>query len=255
MARLENVPRDRIELADGRAVMQYRGRLTPLVPLSGGYDAERVSQRVLVFSDVEPKLGRDRCMGLVVDEIIDVVEERLRIELKADRPGFLGSAVIAGHATEVIDLGYWLMQAFPDWFVGGDEGETPAATRVLVVEDSDFFRHLLVPALSAAGYAVTAAPDALHALRLRDAGLMFDAILSDIEMPGLDGREFVRQIRAGGAWAELPVIALTGYGSAQAIEHGRAAGFTDYVRKFERDILLASLRQCLAVRGNICVAA
>ncbi len=90
---------------------------------------------------------------------------------------------------------------------------------------------------------------------MREAGLMFDAIVSDIEMPDMDGNEFVRRVRAGGAWAELPVIALTGRGSAQAIETGRAAGFTDYVQKFERETLLGSLRQCLAARTELRMAA
>jgi two-component system chemotaxis sensor kinase CheA len=116
----------------------------------------------------------------------------------------------------------------------------------LVVEDTDFFRHLLVPALSAAGYEVTAAADAAQALRLRDAGVMFEAIVSDIEMPDMDGLAFVRRIRAEGKWADLPVIALSALSRPEDIAAGREAGFTDYVAKFERDALLASLQQCLA---------
>ena len=79
-------------------------------------------------------------------------------------------------------------------------------SHILVVEDSDFFRQLLVPTLSAAGYRVTAAADAAEALRLREAGVMFDAVVSDIEMPGIDGHALVRQLRAAGAWAQLPMI-------------------------------------------------
>ena len=55
----------------------------------------------------------------------------------------------------------------------------------------------------------------------------------------------MRRLRADGPWMELPVIALTAHATAGSIETGRDAGFTDYVRKFERDALLASLRQCL----------
>ena len=61
-------------------------------------------------------------MGLMVDEIIDVVEDRLEIELSGARPGLLGTAVIAGHATDVIDTGYWLTQAWQDWFRGVPRG-------------------------------------------------------------------------------------------------------------------------------------
>jgi two-component system chemotaxis sensor kinase CheA len=62
----------------------------------------------------------------------------------------------------------------------------------------------------------------------------------------MSGLEFVRRVRAEGPWAELPIIALSGLTHPHEIAAGRDAGFTDYVQKFERDALLASLRECLA---------
>ena len=112
VARLEDIPRDKIEVSCGAPVTQYRGKLMPLVALSDSLDTEKPRQSVLVFND------GDRSMGLMVDEIIDVVEDRLNIELSGARPGLLGSAVIGGHATDVIDTGYWLTQAAQDWFHG-----------------------------------------------------------------------------------------------------------------------------------------
>jgi two-component system chemotaxis sensor kinase CheA len=241
VARLEDIPRDKIEISCGAPVTQYRGKLMPLVALADAGDAEKTHQPVLVFAD------RDRSMGLMVDEIIDVVEDRLRIELSAARPGMLGTAVIAGHATDVIDTGYWLMQAWHDWFRGaGNMVDASTTRRILVVEDSDFFRQLLVPTLGAAGYRVTATASAAEALKLREAGVLFDAIVSDIEMPDMNGLEFAQAVRRGGMWANLPMIALTAHAEPRDVEVGRDAGFTDYVAKFEREALLASLQQCLA---------
>ena len=246
VARLEDIPCDRVEVAGGGPVTQYRGRLMPLVPLSGTLDLTHARHSVLVFNDVDRGNRRDRCMGLVVDEIVDVVEDRLNIQLTGDRPGLLGTAVIAGRATDVIDTAYWLTQATQDWFRGRDTNNgARQAARLLVVEDSDFFRQMLVPALSAAGYEVAAAADAAQALRLRDAGVQFDAIISDIEMPDMNGIAFVQAVRADGPWASLPVIALSGHAGAADVAAGREAGFTDYVEKFRREALLASLRQCL----------
>jgi two-component system, chemotaxis family, sensor kinase CheA len=241
VARLEDIPRDKIEISCGAPVTQYRGKLMPLVALSDHLDTEKPRQSVLVFND------GDRSMGLMVDEIVDVVEDRLNIELSGARPGLLGTAVIAGHATDVIDTGYWLTQASQDWFHGAARSEDKAKSRrVLVVEDSDFFRQLVTPILGAAGYRVTAAPSAAEALRLREAGTEFDAIVSDITMPDMDGLDFARVVRASGPWARLPMIALSGRTEPADIEAGRDAGFTDYVAKFQREALIASLRQCLA---------
>ena len=241
VARLEHIAREKIELSSGSPVTQYRGKLMPLIALSGAIDDSKSNQPVLVFSD------RDRSMGLMVDEIVDVVEDRLDIQLSGARPGLLGTAVIAGQATDIIDTGYWLTQAWQDWFRGmprASAGHGPR--RVLVVEDSDFFRQLLVPTLGAAGYRVTAASSAANALKLREAGVMFDAIVSDIEMPDMDGLAFARAVRASGAWTSLPMIALTGHAEPSDVEAGRDAGFTDYVAKFEREALLASLQQCVS---------
>jgi two-component system chemotaxis sensor kinase CheA len=243
VARLEDIPRDKIELSCGAPVTQYRGKLMPLVALSSSPDTGRPRQPVLVFND------HDRGMGLMVDEIVDVVEDRLSIELSGARPGMLGTAVIGGHATAVIDTGYWLTQAWQDWFHGTQgTAKRDNARRVLVVEDSDFFRQLLMPTLGAAGYRVTAASSAAEALRLREAGAMFDVIVSDIEMPDMDGLDFARAVRASGAWTTLPMIALSGHADPGDVEAGRNAGFTDYVAKFQREALIVSLQQCLAER-------
>jgi two-component system, chemotaxis family, sensor kinase CheA len=241
VARLEDIPRDKIEISCGSPVTQYRGKLMPLVALSSELNTEKPRQSVLVFND------GDRSMGLMVDEIVDVVEDRLHIELSGGRAGMLGTAVIAGLATDVIDTGYWLTQAWQDWFHGpARSGDEKPSRRVLVVEDSDFFRQLVTPILGAAGYHVTAAPSAAEALRLREAGAMFEAIVSDIAMPDMNGLDFARAVRAGGSWATLPMIALSGHSDPADIEAGRDAGFTDYVTKFQRDALIASLRQCMA---------
>ena len=250
VARLEEIPTSRIEASGNGPVTQYRGQLMPLVgmvdqgpakPADPHSRAIETSQTVLVFVDGV------RSMGLMVQSIIEVVHDRLRIELGGARPGYLGAAVVAGQAVDVLDTGFWLTQAWRDWF-----GASAARSRrVLVVEDSDFFRQLLVPTLSAAGYTVVAAGGAAEALRLRDSGLQIDAIVSDIEMPDMDGLAFARAVRAAGAWAALPMIALTACSSPADAERGRAAGFTDYVQKSKRDALAESLRRCLAEQALV----
>jgi two-component system chemotaxis sensor kinase CheA len=116
---------------------------------------------------------------------------------------------------------------------------------VLVVEDSAFFRNLVVPAITAAGYEVVTVPNGREALALREAGERFDAIVSDIEMPELDGIGLARAVREGGEWAELPMIALSSRSEPRDVARGREAGFSDYIGKFDREALLASLQQCL----------
>jgi len=241
VARLDDLPVEQVEYSGGVPVVQYRGQLMPLVGMGGGClspDAEsRGRQTVLVFSE------RERSLGVMVDAILDVVEERLEVKPGAAREGFLGSAVIAGKVTDVIDTAWWLQRAGGDWF---GPNEAKPAQRLLVVEDSAFFRELVVPALSAAGYAVTAVAQPAAALALREQGVPFDAIVSDIEMPGMDGFAFAQAVREGGPWAGLPMVALSGRADPAAMARAREAGFTDYVAKHDRGALTESLGACLA---------
>ncbi len=246
VARLEDIPREKIEMSCGAPVTQYRGKLMPLIAIGGGIDQQKPTQPLLVFAD------GDRTMGLMVDEIVDVVEDNLDIELAAGRPGLLGTAVIGGQATDVLDTGYWLTQAWQDWFRSAPrQGTKPGQPHILLVDDSEFFRQLTVPMLGAAGFRVTAVASAAEALALREGGGMFDAIVSDIEMPGMDGIQFARAVRTEGAWARLPVIAMTAHSDTDTARLGREAGFTDYVGKFEREALVASLRTNLSEPAHI----
>ncbi len=237
ITRLEEIDARTIEMSNGRHMVQYRGQLMPLVSMN---DSVRVkgegAQPLLVFSDGA------RSMALVVDEIVDIVEDRLDIQVASDNPGLIGSAIVKGQATEIIDVGHFLPLAFEDWF----RRKEPAQRRpqaVLLVDNSPFFRNMLTPVLQAAGYAVTAAGSARDALALFGEGRQFDVVITDVEMPDVDGFELAETLRADARTAELPVIGLSSAVSAEAIERGRRAGFHDYVAKFDRQGLIAALKE------------
>ena len=241
VARIESIPRHAIQQGHTHAVTRYRGGLMPLVAPSGRYpDADTLP--VLVFSD------RGRSVGLIVAEIVDVVEDQLTIELASQRPGLLGTALISGQITDVLDTAHWLTQGREDWFTPNQPSSPDIRTRLLVVEDSAFFRQLLLPALAASGYHVTAVDSATKALELRDADEQpnFDAIISDVEMPGMDGLQFARRVREGGRWSNVPLLALSGRCDKADIGRGSEAGFDAYVGKFDREGLLAALHSYLA---------
>ncbi|MFT6557101.1 chemotaxis protein CheW [Sneathiella sp.] len=248
VARLEEVDVDTIETTNGRMVVQYRGKIMPLVTMNE--DAKIVEtgrQPILVFSD------NDRTMGLVVDEIVDIVDEQLNVEMASSVEGAIGSAVIRGKATDIIDVGFYLQKCFGDWFSSGETaayGSQTSSQRVLLVDDSPFFRNMLVPLLSVAGYEVSTAENPLEALSMRDAGKHFDVIVSDIEMPEMDGFQFAEEVLGDERWADTPIVALSSHTTPQDFDRGRKVGFSDYVAKFDRDALMNTLSQTLRASGG-----
>ncbi|MBR0871941.1 hybrid sensor histidine kinase/response regulator [Bradyrhizobium tropiciagri] len=237
VTRLEEIATDKIELSNGRYMVQYREQLMPLVQMANVQVQTQGTQPILVFAD------DGRSMGLVVDEIIDIVEERLNIEVAGSQDGILGSAVIKGQATEVIDVGHFLPMAFADWFSRKEMRPSASAQSVLLVDDSAFFRNMLAPVLKAAGYKVRTAQNAQEGLTVLRSGLSFDVVLTDIEMPEMNGFEFAENIRSDHNLNAMPIIALSAMVSPAAIERGRQAGFHDYVAKFDRPGLIAALKE------------
>jgi two-component system chemotaxis sensor kinase CheA len=238
VTRLEELDVKTIEMSNGRHMVQYRGHLMPLVTMSGDtYIKTEGTQPLLVFSD-----GM-RSMALVVDEIIDIVEEHLDIQVASETSGVIGSTVIKGRATEIVDVGHFLPLAFADWFRGKESGAPAQPRSLLLVDDSPFFRNMLSPVLQAAGYSVTAAASAGEALTLLRAGNRYDVVVTDIDMPQMDGFAFVEAVRADPEIAELPVIALSSVISEATIERGRSVGLQDYVAKFDRAGLIAALKE------------
>jgi len=239
VTRLEEIDVDKIETANGRALVQYRGQLMPLIPVSDEVLIKKNGkQPLLVFSD------EGRSMALVVDEIVDIVEQKLDIELVSEHPGVLGSALIKGQATEVIDISHFLPLAFADWQHWKERHVAMARRRVLLVDDSQFFRNMLSPLLNAAGYAVTSAASADEALSLlREGAAGIDVIITDIDMPGMDGFELTAQVRRDPRTAEIPVIGLSSLVSAESVERGRLVGLHDYVAKFDRQGLVAAVKE------------
>ena len=238
VTRLEEIDCKTIELSNGRHMVQYRGQLMPLVRISDEVSVKREgAQPLLVFSD------GDRSMGLVVDEIVDIVEDKLEIEVGSDRPGALGSAVVRGQATEILDVGHFLPLAYEDWFRRKDLRVSDHARTLLFVDDSAFFRNMLSPVLRAAGYDVTAVPGAQEALALLKGGHRYDVLVTDIDMPGMDGFALAEAVRNEKQFGEIPIIALSSYSSPEAIARGRQVGFHDYVAKFDRQSLVAALKE------------
>ncbi|MBK6922267.1 MAG: chemotaxis protein CheW [Deltaproteobacteria bacterium] len=115
VARLEEIPRAAVEHAAGREVVQYRGAILPLLDVrralgvAGGSGGDSPLQ-VIVYSE------HGRSFGFVVDQILDTVEETLTTKQRSNREGVLGSAVVQGKVTDILDVHGIIRRTDPSFF-------------------------------------------------------------------------------------------------------------------------------------------
>jgi two-component system chemotaxis sensor kinase CheA len=236
-----------IRTVEGRETVLVDGRVLPLVRLAQLFGETRAGQDSEHGVVVVARAGA-QAFGMLADAIIaeqDVLPKRLGPLLRRVRY-FSGAAQLGdGSLAPVIAIedvaGHGLAG------VRGAPAAAPAAAagkRALVVEDSVTSRLLLKHILEGAGCSVDTAVDGLDALsRLR--GARYDVVVSDVEMPNMDGLALTASIRATPATAELPVILVTSLQTPEQREAGLRAGADAYFTKgsFDQDRLLATVRR------------
>jgi two-component system, chemotaxis family, sensor kinase CheA len=243
VTRLEEVDARKIETVGGRSVAQYRGDLIPIIPASESMAVRTEGiQPVLVFSE------GDRTAGLAVDEIVDIVEEYLDIRTTGQGPGIIGSAIIRGHATEIIDVAHFLPFAYPDWFEDPAPRRREISRRVLLVDGAPFFRGMLVPVLKAAGYEVVALAEVEAALTLLRRGDTFDVIIADVESPAPNGFTLAELMQGDHHLRDVPVIGLASRRRDDLVERGHALGLAEFVAKFDREGLIVAIGEIVDAR-------
>ncbi len=240
VARLEEFPLGRIEHAGNRLVVQYRDQILPLSPLATLLEPDwadtSVKQdpvQVIVFND-----GHRR-VGLLVDQLIDIVDDTISIRYSTDRKGLLGSAVIGKRVTDMLDLDSIALAAACGWDRDESASAVSGAT-VMVAESSAFSRGLLRASLEMAGYRVVEASTADQALTQLQSSRV-DLVVTGLDLPG-GGLQFVEQMRREPALAQVPSIALAST-LDEVNSQPHTGSFQDYLLRGDRDGMLRSIHR------------
>jgi two-component system chemotaxis sensor kinase CheA len=249
VARLEEFAKSKIEHAGGRQVLQYRGRILPLVSLTsilqeGADEAADVPDpvQVVVFSNGEDSIG------ILVDQILDIVQETVAVRQPSQRQGMLGSAVIGGKVTDMLDLQAVIAVAGGNWFRKMPVRAAEKAT-VMLAEPSAFTRGLVRSSLEMAGYRVIEAADttqALHELERRQV----DVVAASLDLPGAGGFDFLEKMRRVPALVGVPALALANREDERPPRGKYPVEFEDIQMKFDRDAMLQSLASLSAKAGE-----
>ena len=238
VTRLEEIEVDRFEMTNKGPVVQYRGQLMPVIHMAGHISAQPGErQPVLVVNN------GNRVVGIGVDKVLDITEDVLNVSIGDDTPGILGTAVLGGKATEVIDIGYFLSQADRDWADEMD-GKVKLQKSLLLFESHAFFRNMLAPLLQASGYKVTSVSSVEEAIACDVEPADFDVVLADVDNDE-EARRFMEQLSSDEDWRDVPRIALSNKEDTLV-----TPDFAGVVRKSDRHGLLAVLDQTASLKGH-----
>src|SRR5580658_2206562 len=250
VARLEDISLSKMEHAGGRRVVQYRGRILPLASLApildpGAADTAGLLDpaQVVVFNNGE------RSIGILVDQILDIVEDQVTVRRAAARQGLLGSAVVGKKVTDLLDLHAVIQAADEGWFGSVDTQRAGNAT-VMIAEASPFVRGLVRNSLEMAGYHVVEAADTQAALRELERRKI-DVVLAGLDLPADgSGRDLLEEMRRLPGLAHVPTLALIDNAEQAHAQRERPRGFADYQLKFDREAMLISLARLANAVGT-----
>jgi len=246
--RIERIKVANIETVGGKKVIQYRGDSLPLFSLDEVANVKALPESEQLEVIVFTLAGRE--VGLMVRPPVDAVDVTVKIDnMTLKQPGIMGSAIIGNYTTLLVDIFELVQTINPDWF---DEYQTMQANMekkhtVLFAEDSDFFRNQVRGFLEDDGYRVLEAEDGQIAWNLLEKNAdVVDIIVTDLEMPNMNGFEFAAKVKGDDRFSHLKIIALTSLAGDEDMAKGALMGIDDYQIKLDREKLVESVKTRLA---------
>jgi two-component system chemotaxis sensor kinase CheA len=206
VARLEEFPQTRVERAGGHHVVQYRDGILTLVSLASVLEPGSPADTALNHDPIQAIVVADgqNSLGIMVDQILDIVDEAVAVRQSTNRLGLLGSAVVSKEVTDFLDLRAVVEAVAPEWL--GRQDARRAAV-VLLAEGSTFLRGLIRGELEMAGHRVVEACDAAEAIN-RMEGIPITAVLAGSNLPPEGYGGLQDAIRKRPNLAQIPVVEL-----------------------------------------------
>ncbi len=256
VSRLEKIHKSEIESPGGQLSIKYRGANLLLFRIEDTANVGAIDDVEWPYVIVFQQGGRE--VGILVSGIVDAMDISVEIDNQTFlQRGILGSAQIMDKTTMLLDL-YGLVTPEPEIIPAAHANvglvqntSTPEAadanqSYILVVEDSEFFRSHFKSVLNDAGYEILEAEDGVEGIRVYDEHAdEIVLILTDIEMPNMDGVEMTKQLRQRPELDSLPILACTSVAGEMAETRGFSAGLDEYLIKLDREQLIERIQHYL----------
>ncbi|WP_417545403.1 chemotaxis protein [Marinobacter sp.] len=234
----------------------FRGSAVPVIDMAVavGYPAltpEELKASSIIITDVQRQETGFLVRG--VQKIIETDWKKVKSPPAAlgDKAFITGLLDVEGDIIQLLDVELLLANVYPDSLETGEvaltdvQGETLRALNILLVDDSRIARKQLCDVLDAKEipYQVTTSGDEALQILLKDneLGQPVDILVSDIEMPGLDGYELTFDVRDNGALKQPYIILHTSLNSEMSLSYANQVGANEALTKFDADELLQAM--------------
>jgi two-component system, chemotaxis family, sensor kinase CheA len=243
--RIEKIKRADIEDLGGKRVMQYREGSLSLICVDDVATVQPLADHddllVIVFKIAS------RLVGLLAIGPIDAIEIATEIDgVTLHQTGIMGSVIISKHTTMLVNVFEIVQTLYPEWFEGQEVfdavkgSENTATPTILIAEDSNFFRNQVRGYMTEAGYNVIEGEDGQIAWDLlKQNADIISMVVTDIEMPNMNGFELTQTIRSDPRFSRMPVVALTTLAGEEDVAKGKAVGIDEYHIKLDKERLMA----------------
>ncbi len=245
--RIEKIRCRDIEIAGGNRVIQYRNTSMPLFDIGDVAIVDKFEEKEYALVIVFFVAGMD--VGILAIPPIDSIKTAYRVDDTAlIQPGISGSAIIDGKTTLMVDIIGIVETLHPEWFAVERrmKRHLGEAKTVILAEDTKLFRNQIKCAIEDAGYNVIEAEDGMVAWDLLQKNAdQISLVVTDLEMPNLDGFGFTRQIKDDERFSHLPVIAVSSLAGKEDIKKAKASGVDEYQIKLDRKKLVECINHYL----------
>ncbi|MDR3589124.1 MAG: chemotaxis protein CheW [Negativicutes bacterium] len=260
VARVEEVALTRIQKIGSKQYFSFQGKTVRMIrPEHYLPIGKRKNNSLAKVYVILPKLVKNP-IGIVAEEIVDAVLTDIQLDTGGiSGKGIIGCTLMGDTIVTLVDIPGLIEKAAPEYCVRGSGGTSKTAPEyseagagpkkavILLAEDTPFFARTTRSYLESDGYEVILAENGREALEMLSRQTV-DLVISDIEMPLMNGIELVRAIRASESLKHLPVIALTSLTGEGNKEKGLRAGFDLYEFKLDRVRLLERVNEVLKQR-------
>ena len=244
--KVEQIEVNQIQKISNNHFINLEGKNILLLYLDKYLSIESLPDDLETFYIITPKI-KDFEVGIVASSIEESVHTRLNLDSPPiNENAILGITTIREKITFLVDLFSLAEQVSPERFKRAELDGKPEKDRLLVVEDTPFFRDLEKTYFESVGFRVTLANNGQEALELLlERPNYYNLVVSDIVMPVMDGYELVKTIKSSEKLGHIPVIALTSFTEEESREKALSAGFDGYAIKTNKENILRSVEQFL----------